>query len=408
MSTSLVRLVNGGTIQIREGILRGVGPVGPKGDQGDIGPPMTLRGSVETSSQLPTSAVRGDAYLADDTGHLWFWNHDLVPPRWVDAGQWRGERGDLQSPGARFVNAAFTGTVTGASWSTLALGAPDYNDIQDLGTAQTTVVTKANDTEFEINHPVVGTAGQYQVTVELSLTNGAGSTAGWRMLGLYRNGVLYSQSGLYESGNDGTTVFLALTTQVRATTDKDRWSIRVLPNDTFPHTPVRLVWVVSRLGGGMGPQGTQGVQGPKGDQGIQGPQGAPQDGFASYDAVTGGGRDSSTNPGGTGDTTAEQGFPVPGKTQRPHTPYFVRQLATALERYVVARFPTMAAISARASAEEGELVYNEGVAETYARGLYLRHDTGAPTKVPIVRWGTAAPSASTTDPDGTVYLVYVP
>ena len=406
MTTNLVRLVNGGTIQIREGILRGVGPVGPKGDQGDIGPPMILRGTVADQASLPATGGEGDAWVTDDDGHLWFWNYDLVPPRWVDAGQFRGSPGDLQSPGAEFSNTSFSGTVPGAVWTTLNLGSEVYNDLQVLDNESLYVVTKVNDTEFQVNHPTSGQPGQYQINVELSITTSAGSTEGWRTIGLFKNGVVFAQRAVYDPGDDNTPVYLGLTTQARSTTDTDRWTVRVLPNDTYPATPTDLRVTISRLGGGVGPEGPQGLTGDTGPQGIQGPTGSAQDGFADYDAVTGGGRDSSSDPGGTGDTTTEQAFPVPGTAQRPHTPFFLKQLATALERYVVGRFNTFADLTARSSSDPGELMYNEGNAETYQRGLYLRHDASTPTKVPIVRWGTTAPASSTTDPNGTIYLVY--
>lgn len=407
MTTQLVRLVNGGTVQIREGILRGVGPVGPTGPQGPPGAATTIRGTFETVAELPATGSQGDAYVVAEDEHLWVWNSDLIPPRWVDAGQIVGPPGDLQSPGARYTSGS-QGTKPGTSWQTLSLGTESYNDSQVFPTGTVKVVTKVNDTELSINHPTASTPGQYQITAEVDITTSAGSTAGWRTVGLFVNGTEYRRAAVYDPGIDNTPVYLSLTTQVRSTVSTERYTVRLLANDSFPVTVNKLVITVSRLGGGLGPEGPRGEAGPQGQQGIQGPQGQAQDGFSTYDAVSGGGRDSSSDPGGTGTTTTEQKFPLPGKLQRPHTPWFLNKLATALERYVVGRFDTVALLTARASSEAGELMYNKGVAETYKRGLYLRHDTGAPTKVPIVRMGTSAPAAATTDPDGTIYLVYVP
>lgn len=407
MSTQLIRLVNGGTVQVREGILRGVGPVGPEGPEGPAGSATTIRGSLSLIADLPAAGSQGDAYVVEEDQHLWVWNADLVPPRWVDAGQIVGPPGDLQSPGARFVNSAM-GTVPGTSWQVLDLGTLEYNDVQSFSGGDVTVVTKVNDTEFGVNHPVPGTTGQYMMTAEVTITTSAGSTAGWRIIGLFKNGTLQAQQGVYDPGADNTAVSFSVSTQQRSTTDADRYTVRILANDSFPVTVDSLAVTISRLGGGVGPEGPQGPEGAQGPQGVQGPAGAAQDGFADYDAVTGGGRDSSSDPGGTGDTTAEQAFPVPGKTQRPHTPFFLKQLATALERYVVGRFADFTDMTSRASSDPGEVMYNEGTTDTWARGLYLRHDAGTPAKVPTVKWGTAAPSPSTTDPDGTIFLVYTP
>jgi hypothetical protein len=88
------------------------GPAGPKGDQGDTGPQgppgadstvpgpqgppgpqgtgLTVKGTVATSSQLPTTGNQpGDGWIAADTGHLWTWDGT----HWVDAGLIQGPQG---------------------------------------------------------------------------------------------------------------------------------------------------------------------------------------------------------------------------------------------------------------------------------------------------------------------------
>lgn len=78
------------------------GPAGPTGAQGPIGPqgpvgPVTeIKGSVPTSGDLPTSGNSvGDAYIVEDTGHLWVWNGT----NFVDAGLIVGPPGPTGSQG---------------------------------------------------------------------------------------------------------------------------------------------------------------------------------------------------------------------------------------------------------------------------------------------------------------------
>jgi hypothetical protein len=88
------------------------GPAGAKGDPGDTGPQgppgadstvpgpqgppgpqgtgLTVKGTVATSAQLPSSGNSpGDGWIAADTGHLWTWDGS----QWVDAGLIQGPAG---------------------------------------------------------------------------------------------------------------------------------------------------------------------------------------------------------------------------------------------------------------------------------------------------------------------------
>jgi hypothetical protein len=81
-----------------------VGPPGVKGDTGDQGPPgvkgdtgsqgaagtgINMKGTVSSSSALPGGASVGDAYIANDTQHLWVWEGTS----WVDSGPIVGPQG---------------------------------------------------------------------------------------------------------------------------------------------------------------------------------------------------------------------------------------------------------------------------------------------------------------------------
>jgi len=51
------------------------GPAGPTGPQGPAGPGLNFKGNVPTENDLPTTGNEiGDAWVTQDTGHLWVWD----------------------------------------------------------------------------------------------------------------------------------------------------------------------------------------------------------------------------------------------------------------------------------------------------------------------------------------------
>ena len=73
------------------------GMEGPPGPQGPPGVGVDIKGSVPTEADLPMLGNEpGDAYIADDTGHLWVWGGDA----WTDAGEIVGPPGPPGADGA--------------------------------------------------------------------------------------------------------------------------------------------------------------------------------------------------------------------------------------------------------------------------------------------------------------------
>ena len=56
---------------MQQGTIRG--PAGPKGDKGDPGTSVTIKGSVPTAADLPSSASEGDGWITANDGHLHVW-----------------------------------------------------------------------------------------------------------------------------------------------------------------------------------------------------------------------------------------------------------------------------------------------------------------------------------------------
>ena len=75
-------------------------PRGDKGDEGPEGPQgdgIQIKGTVDSSANLPGSADDGDIYIATDTGHGWAW--DSETNQWIDLGELRGPQGEPGPPG---------------------------------------------------------------------------------------------------------------------------------------------------------------------------------------------------------------------------------------------------------------------------------------------------------------------
>jgi hypothetical protein len=74
------------------------GPVGPQGPQGNPGTSVTLKGSVATSANLPTTGnTLGDLWVTLDTGDGWVWSS---PGQWANVGKIQGPPGPAGATGA--------------------------------------------------------------------------------------------------------------------------------------------------------------------------------------------------------------------------------------------------------------------------------------------------------------------
>lgn len=73
------------------------GPAGPAGPEGPAGTGVDIKGSVPDEASLPTDGnSEGDAYISEDTGHLFVWDGAA----WVDSGEIRGPAGPEGPAGA--------------------------------------------------------------------------------------------------------------------------------------------------------------------------------------------------------------------------------------------------------------------------------------------------------------------
>ena len=100
------------------GLTGNVGATGPQGVQGDLGPTgsrgvdLTLKGSVATFGDLPSSGNSlNDTRIVDQDGNLYFWGGTS----WTDSGQIVGPQGDLGPTGPRGLPVNLIGPISTVS-----------------------------------------------------------------------------------------------------------------------------------------------------------------------------------------------------------------------------------------------------------------------------------------------------
>lgn len=302
--TTVTRLPNGGSVQVKSGILRGVGPQGPLGPQGLTGPagPIGPQGPAGVINDLQT-------FLTDSSA---------VPTgggEWTDVAilQPDGARNDLLVPTADGYNIQFT--QTGSYIGVLV-------------------------TRFE---PAI-------IADDVDTSTG---TRAVRLVDLAGHQFGDAYCSLAAATTEPTILIMPV---VLSPDPSKSYKLQAMSDDTLGVNLTYRSLTIVRIG--AGPAGSVGPRGPLGLTGAQGPQGATGNagtGYTSFDGVVGM-DDSTAAPSGTLRTTSEQGLHVPDGDQLPSVPYFLDRLATDLEPLLVARFASVADRTAkRAVRHSGEI-----------------------------------------------------
>lgn len=422
MSYRVLTLDSGDTLRISESVLRGTGPDGPAGPQGPPGLATTIVGRFGSYDELVAAlpvGIEGEAYIADDTGHLWVWVYDIEVPEWRDCGRIVGPPA-VSSIGAQRIRQS-SADLLGGQWWTVPYQTLTYNDPDPLsGSVLRESALTPTSTVFGAEN-----TGHYLVVTEISVSPGVNDAfidVEWND---NTKGVTYGQE-TSDTRRSGSWVLLHAC--VLRSDGVSSWQIRIRPSINV--TVSSVVSTFTRIGGGIGPQG---VPGPYPELSVSAPtklphdaamtasftktgegaytlnlglaQGAPgeaQSGFSTMDAIAGGEADSSSQPEGYEPVYAtDQGIPVPGRNAKPHVPYFFNQMAQKLHRLVVARLTTSQR-QTRGTPIPGELVYDTDTKQ------FLGGDAaGAWMIVPTIEYGTDASikhNAPTTRPNGSLYF----
>jgi len=228
--TNVVRLVNGGSIQVKTGVIQGIGPIGPMGLTGQDGP-------------------QGPAGAQGDPGPM---------------GQ------ILQSASMTIINtsnAISANTDTQLTWGS--------NPYDDLGC-------------FSGNNCTLSQIGDYNLSVWVAFADAAaGSREIWMSWASNTN--LLARCTRQSVAGAPFYVDLSFVMRVGPLINLPPLQLNVYARSSQATSISVGSWSAARLG--SGPMGLQGVQGPKGDQGIQGLQGnpgttsAPSTPYANYGAL---------------------------------------------------------------------------------------------------------------------------
>lgn len=225
---NVIRLVNGGSIQVRTGVIQGVGPQGPTGPVGGPGP---------DGEQGP-----------------------------------QGEQGPmgqiLQSQGLTKVN--LTNTITANTDTVISFGSRLYDDPGFFpGTSNSNIVL-----------PEVG---DYLLSCWLKCNATTGATIRDIWFNSVANGLIARASRTAVASTD---IYLNLTHPYRVLLGMAPETLNVLVRSGSAITIDTGACTVTRIGSGpkgdKGDQGIQGNQGIKGDKGDTGPAGNANAGFAKY------------------------------------------------------------------------------------------------------------------------------
>lgn len=224
---NVIRLTNGGTIQVRTGVLAGVGPAGPRGLIGPPGPdgPSGPQGEVGPVGQI------------------------------------------LQMMSRAQISSSFS--VATEEETFVPFGSVNYDDMSIFASASNMVLEEGADYLFSC-----------WVTFELP----AGVPEGFRLLKLTSsvNGLIAVNCVPPIAEN---VTYVSLTYPYRATVQGEIVRAVVQHNDSSLNVSTGAV-AVNRIGSGpqgvAGPQGPRGLTGATGPQGPQGPAGNASSGFETY------------------------------------------------------------------------------------------------------------------------------
>lgn len=222
MSSQVVRLTTGDVIQVRTGVIQGigpqgpVGPTGPKGDTGAVGP----QGAPGPAGSL----------LAYSTLVL--------------------------ATAQPIASAGVTSNVMNG-YTAMAFATVDHDD---LSAAKST-------TNFSFLAGADFLLTTHVMFYKQTSVNGSGS----RSIRLYKNAVVVSEVTVPASTLVHTSA--EMTMGVRSTSVTDVYQIRVAHNDTAALSVDGNMWINQIGPGPKGDQGLQGIQGSVGQIGPQGPIG---------------------------------------------------------------------------------------------------------------------------------------
>lgn len=233
------------------------GAVGPTGPAGQNGSGFTYKGVVATSSLLPpTGNLLGDAYVTEDTDHLWIWNGSI----WTDAGliAFTGPTGPAGSAGP-----------TGSQGSVGATGPTGSQGIQGIAGPTGSQGVQGN----------AGPTGPQGIQGNQGIQGDAGPTGPTGIQGVQGTTGPTGPAGVQGvSGPTGAQGIQGNTGPTGPQGAQGDQGIQGITGPTGSTGPTGATGADSTVSGPTGPQGNTGSTGPTGPTGadstVAGPTGA--------------------------------------------------------------------------------------------------------------------------------------
>lgn len=222
MTFQVTRLESGGMVQIRTGVLQGIGPQGPTGatgPQGETGPagPQGIPGPTGGVDEFSTSVTAATQALA------------------------------LTSVTSNYPSA----------WTNVSFGTVVRDELSAVASA--------------VNYKLPAGA-DYFIQARIRFYKQASVDAtGFRGIQAVYNGVVIAETLVSPPGK--VDAIIGLTCNIRSTSFSDILNIKVCHSDTATLNITGALWLNRTGPGAQGAQGDQGIQGPIGPQGVQGPIG---------------------------------------------------------------------------------------------------------------------------------------
>jgi len=413
-SGNTIRLVSGGTIQVRTGTLKESGPQGPKGDTGSTGPAPKI-GSFTIASNVawgttPSTTMTGTGTTADPYNITLtipsvkpvFASSATVTNNTGTASMSVAGTGDSGSPITFTLNIPPGPTGSAGSSGT---GYTSFNSLVSglLYTAIVTTTQASASATVTIGSTINTASAQTAVSTDLPFT----STNATALSAL--------SPGMTVSGTNvptGSTIVL-VNPSAAAVAGLAAYSVRINQNTSAvvaSGTTITFNAVPSSVAAGWKVSGTN-VPANSTVSSVTTTTMSMSNATVAGSLISSGTvltftapttADASIQPSGTTDdtTTSEQGLPIPKVDTKPAIPYFFKVLVKALDKYVVARFDNSGArTTARASQSAGELTFLRD-----KQGLYINADGTTNQTVAQIQSGNADPSGVA--PDGTIYIRY--
>ena len=221
MSSQVIRVSTGETIQVRTGVIQGIGPQGPRGATGPRG---------DTGPQGPEGVPGPTGYVTQFSSRF--------------------------TASSQGVGTTTVTTNLPTAWTTMAFATVDRDELN----AQTST------TNYDFG------LGDYQGTAWVRFEKQVSVAAtGFRAVQAIYNGVIMNSVMIPANSLIHTDICIPF--EFRCTNTAHVFNIRVAHNEGVSLSVNGALWFNATGPGAQGPQGPEGPTGPIGPQGVQGPIG---------------------------------------------------------------------------------------------------------------------------------------